>query len=166
MTVLDIQQGWSDALSEAMSLENYLIQPDVHLGLDPEYAMQEGQVPCSVIGSLDAAAVNAVTAYLASLVQAHKLPPKVLVVHRFTQAMLTNYRSIIRRPEVQIVINMDGFGSPAKKRDSYNSWISRQPVEYAGFKLFYTVDPATGGRLMDPAEVLKLFPSPVYIQYQ
>ncbi|RPE08907.1 hypothetical protein EGT74_17975 [Chitinophaga lutea] len=166
ITFLDIQQGQSEALPEAMSLEKYLVQPDVHLGIDPEYAMKAGQVPCSVIGSLDAAAVNAVTVYLAALVQAHNLPPKVLVVHRFTQAMLTNYSSIVRRPEVQIVINMDGFGSPAKKRDSYNSWISRQPVEYTGFKLFYTVDPATGGRLMEPAEVLKLFPSPVYIQYQ
>lgn len=163
---LDIQPGHSDVLAEVKTLAAYLSQPDVHLGLDPEYNMIYGQVPCSTIGTMDAGTINAVTGYLAGLVSEHQLPPKILVVHRFTQAMVTNTQAIIRQPEVQFVMNMDGFGSPAKKKDTYRAYIGRKPVQFTGFKLFYRVDPATGGRLMQPSEVLQLQPSPVYIQYQ
>ncbi|GEP96993.1 hypothetical protein CCY01nite_32530 [Chitinophaga cymbidii] len=163
---LDIQTGHSAAIVEAKALAEYLMQPDVHLGIDPEYNMKNGEVPCSVIGTMDAADINEVSAFLAELVQRYELPPKILVVHRFTQAMVTNYRSIQLRPEVQIVMNMDGFGGVAKKKDSYNAWIAGQPVQFTGFKLFYRNDVRTGGRLMQPEEVLRLYPSPVYIQYQ
>lgn len=163
---LDIQVGWSSLQEEIPQLEEYLKLPFVHLGIDPEYSMKGRQVPCTAIGTFDAADINYASSYLAGIVKQYGLPPKILVVHRFTQAMVTNYKNIVLRPEVQIVMNMDGFGSPAQKRDSYKSWISRQPVQFTGFKLFYKNDPATGGRLMQPEEVLQLFPSPVYIQYQ
>lgn len=163
---LDIQTGHSTAVTEARALTEYLRRPDVHLGIDPEYNMKNGEVPCSVIGTMDAADINEVSAFLADLVRRYELPPKILVVHRFTQAMVTGYKSIQLRPEVQIVMNMDGFGGVAKKKDSYKAWIAGQPVQFTGFKLFYRNDVRTGGRLMQPEEVLRLYPSPVYIQYQ
>jgi len=52
---------------------------------------------------------------------------------------------------------------PAKKIDSYQAWITNQPVQFTGFKLFYKQD-AQG--LMQPADILKLYPMPIYIQYQ
>jgi len=58
---------------------------------------------------------------------------------------------------------MDGFGFPAKKIGSYQIAVVTQPIQFAGFKLFYKQDTP---RLMEPAEVLKLYPQPVYIQYQ
>lgn len=163
---LDIQTGHSRAITETRELLKYLILPNVHLGIDPEYNMKSGEVPCAVTGSMDADDINQVSAFLGELVQTHRLPPKMLVVHRFTQGMVTNYKSIQLRPEVQIVMNMDGFGGVAKKKDTYRSWIAGQPVQFTGFKLFYLNDVSTGGRLMQPEEVLKLHPSPVYIQYQ
>jgi hypothetical protein len=163
---LDIQVGLSTLQEEIPMLDKYLRLPDVHLGIDPEYSMKNGKIPCTSIGTFDAADINYAAAYLASLVQQHQLPPKFLVVHRFTQAMVTNYKLIKLQPEVQIIMNMDGFGSPAKKIDSYKGWIAGQPVEYAGFKLFYKNDVTAGKHLMEPEEVLKLFPRPIYIQYQ
>ncbi|HEU4555601.1 MAG TPA: hypothetical protein VFS25_22335 [Chitinophaga sp.] len=163
---LDIQVGHSTLQEEIPALEKYLRLPDVHLGIDPEYSMKNGQVPCNAIGTFDAADINYAITYLAELVQQYKLPPKVLVVHRFTQGMVTNYHAIKLFPEVQIVMNMDGFGGVAKKRDSYKGWIANQPVQFTGFKLFYKNDVVTGGHLMTPAEVLQLYPRPVYIQYQ
>jgi len=163
---LDIQVGHSTLQEEIPALEKYLLMPDVHLGIDPEYSMKYGQVPCTAIGTFDAADINFASSWLASLVEQHQLPPKILVVHRFTQAMVTNYKAIKLHPEVQIVMNMDGFGSPAKKLDSYKGWIANQPVQFAGFKLFYKNDVVTGKHLMKPSEVLKLYPSPIYIQYQ
>ena len=50
--------------------------------------------------------------------------------------MVTNYKDITTKPEVQIVMDMDGFGF-AKKIDTYNSWIAGEPVHFTGFKLFY-----------------------------
>lgn len=163
---LDIQVGLSTLQDELPLLETYLRLPKVHLGIDPEYSMKNLQVPSSSIGTFDAADINYAITFLSGIVKKYNLPPKILVVHRFTQAMLTNYKDIKKVPEVQVVINMDGFGSPAKKIDSYTGFVAREPVQYTGFKLFYKVDPKTGKRLMLPEEVLALYPSPVYIQYQ
>ncbi|WP_363434583.1 hypothetical protein [Chitinophaga ginsengisegetis] len=163
---LDIQPGWSSLQEELPLLEKYLARPDVHLGIDPEYSMKNRQVPCTAIGTFDAEDINYAISWLAALVQQYNLPPKMLVVHRFTQGMVTNYSNIRIKPEVQFVMNMDGFGGVAKKLDTYRSWISGEPVQFTGFKLFYKNDVETGGHLMQPAEVLALFPKPVYIQYQ
>ena len=164
LVFLDIQVGHSDLQREIPLLETFLRLPNVHLGIDPEYSMKGGQVPGTAIGTFDAADINYAVTYLADLVEKWDLPPKVLVVHRFTQAMVTNARQIKPRPGVQVVMNMDGFGSPAKKIDSYKL-VAREPVQFMGMKLFYKNDRA-GGRMLEKKEILALFPSPVYIQYQ
>lgn len=170
LVFVDVQLGLSTLQSEIPQLEKYLSLPNVHLGIDPEFAMNAkgGKRPGSVIGSMDAADINYVTNYLADLVKKNNLPPKMLVVHRFTQGMVTNYKNIKLQPEVQIVMDMDGWGGPAKKKDTYKGWITNQPVQFAGFKLFYVNDVEKSGQkqMMTPAEVLRLTPAPVYIQYQ
>ncbi|NML38513.1 hypothetical protein HHL17_14990 [Chitinophaga sp. G-6-1-13] len=166
LVFLDIQPGHSKLQEELPLLEKYLVRPEVHLGIDPEYSMKHGQPPCTVIGTMDAEDINYASSWLADLVKQHRLPPKILVVHRFTRGMVTNYKNIRLHPEVQLVMDMDGFGSVTKKKNTYRTWIAHQPVQFTGFKLFYQVDIATGGHLMGPDEVLALFPRPVYIQYQ
>ena len=89
---------------------------------------------------------------------AEKLPPKVLVVHRFTRDMVTGYKRIKLDPRVQIVMNMDGWGPPSLKRESYRAYVYKYPVEYTGFKLFYKNDTKKGDKLMSPADVLALKP--------
>jgi hypothetical protein len=164
---LDIQVGLSNVQTEVPLLEKYLKLPNVHLSLDPEFSMKTGKRPGTVIGSMDATDINFAAEYLAKVVRENNLPPKVLVVHRFTQPMITNARSIKPLPEVQIVIDMDGFGPPAQKIDSYLSYVRSEPVQFTGFKLFYKNDAYLYGKhLMTPSEVLKLSPQPSYIQYQ
>ena len=127
-----------------------------------------GKRPGSVIGTMSAVDINYVRGYLAGLVKKHNLPPKILVVHRFTQGMITNYKQIKLYPETQIVIDMDGWGYPAKKIGTYKNWIHSQPIQFTGFKLFYVNDTEKSGQkeMMSPAEVLRLKPAPIYIQYQ
>lgn len=164
---LDIQIGWSSVHEEIAALDTFLRLPDVHLAIDPEYSMKGRQVPCTKIGTFDAADVNTAINYLAELVRKYHLPPKVLVVHRFTKEMVTNYKKIMVQPEVQVVMHMDGFGFPAKKVDSYVSAIANEPVEYTGFKIFYKNDLLSyPNRLTTIEEILNLYPSPIYIQYQ
>ena len=162
---LDIQVGHSSLSSELEALKQYLAMPQVHLGIDPEYSMKNGRVPGESIGTFDAADINTASNFLADLVTTHNLPPKMLIVHRFTKGMVTNYKKIKTRPEVQVVMHMDGFGNKAKKRDSYRLTITQEPVQFSGFKLFYKNDVNAGG-MMTPEEILGLMPKPVYIQYQ
>lgn len=163
---LDIQTGHSNIRSILPRFEWILKNPDVHLGMDPEFNMKSGRKPGTKIGTYDAADVNYASGYLQDLVQKYKLPPKVLIVHRFTRKMVTNAKRIKLRPEVQIVMNMDGWGAPWLKRDSYRDYIISEPVQYTGFKLFYHNDTKKGDPLMTPEELLKLTPTPIYIQYQ
>jgi len=163
---LDIQVGLSTLEDEIPQLEKYLKLPNVHLGIDPEFSMKGGQKPGTVIGSFDAADINYATEYLQKIVKENNISPKILVVHRFTQGMIKNYKQIKTMPEVQIVMHMDGWGFPAKKINTYKQFIYREPVEYTGFKLFYKNDTKGNGRLLTPQELIKLKPQPVYIQYQ
>jgi len=164
---LDVQVGMSTLQYELPQLEKYLKMPKVHLAIDPEFSMKYGDRPGTVIGTFDAADINYAAEYLAGLVRDNHLPPKILVVHRFTQAMVTNYKNIQPLPEVQIVMDMDGFGSKEKKYGTYNRVIKPEPVQFTGIKLFYKNDsrePSTG--MLTPTEVFSLTPAPIYIQYQ
>lgn len=164
---LDVQTGNSTVSKEIPKLEKYLKMPNVHLGIDPEFSMKNGKKPGTAIGSLDAVDVNTVSEYLAKIVQENHLPPKILVVHRFTGPMVTHYQSIKTRPEVQLVMDMDGWGTVDHKKSTYKQIIQPQPVQFTGFKLFYKNDVIRSkNRLMTPSEVLELTPKPSYIQYQ
>ena len=164
---IDIQTGHSNIRDILPRFEWILKNPDVHLGMDPEFNLiKSGKIPCKKIGTYDAADVNYAAGFLRDLVKKYNLPPKVLIVHRFTRDMVTNARRIQPSPEVQIVMNMDGWGAPWLKRDSYRDYIISEPVQYTGFKLFYHNDTKKGDALMTPQDLLRLNPRPVYIQYQ
>ncbi len=166
LVFLDIQPGRSTVQAELPRLLPWLQQPTVHLALDPEWDMGSNETPGRRIGSMDASTINHAIDQLAKLVHEHDLPPKILIVHRFTRDMVRNPDQIKDDPRVQVVLNMDGWGAPTLKRSSYNSFVA--PVEdvHKGFKLFFKNDRRDGSRLMTPEEVLSLSPAPIYIQYQ
>lgn len=167
LVFLDIQVGHSTVKEEVASLEKYLKLPQVHLGIDPEFSMKNGEIPGTKIGTFDAADINDAIDFLAKIVRDNKLPPKVLIVHRFTQGMVTAYAKIKTLPEVQIVMDMDGFGPKYLKRSTYFRYIYKEPVQFTGFKLFYKNDNQLDPNgMFTPEELLKLKPIPSYIQYQ
>jgi len=166
---LDIQVGHSTMQQELPRLLPFLSRPDVHLAMDPEFAMhysKEGVVPGKRIGQFDAKDINWVSEQLQQLVTEKNLPPKVLVIHRFRTEMVSNAPKIALDPRVQIVMDMDGWGPPWMKFESYRDYIDLDPVEYTGFKLFFHNDTKRGDRLLTPTELLWLRPRPLYIQYQ
>ncbi len=164
---LDVQVGFSNVQTEIPLLYKYLKLPQVHLGIDPEFSMKTGIRPGKVVGTLDAKDINFAANYLAKVVRDNNLTPKILIIHRYTQNMVTNYKEIKPLPEVQIVINMDGWGWMSRKIGTYTRFIYPEPVQFTGFKLFYKNDVKNPGTvLMTPADVLKLQPRPIYIQYQ
>jgi hypothetical protein len=166
---LDMQVGHSTVQAELPRLLKFLERPDVHLGLDPEFSMhydKEGLKPGKKIGTMMAADVNYAVRTLADLVAAKQIPPKVLVVHRFTKRMVPNPREIRLDPHVQIVMDMDGWGPPWLKFDSYRDYEVADPVQYTGFKIFFHNDTKSGEMLVTPRELVRLVPKPIYIQYQ
>ncbi len=167
LVFVDIQVGWSTLQEEIPELEKYLSMPNVHLGIDPEFSMKTGAVPGKKIGTFDAADINYAVDYLSNLVKTKNIPPKVLVIHRFTQGMVTNAMNIKKTPEVQIVMDMDGWGDKILKKSTWLRYIQKEPVQFAGFKLFYKNDTKSNPNgLYTPEELLKFTPKPVYIQYQ
>ncbi len=162
LTILDVQVGRSSTKKELDWILPYLEQPDVHLALDPEFQMAKGLTPGKKIGSSDAEDVNLAVIYLSKLVKERNLPPKVLLVHRFTDEMLKRYWMVRQDPSVQIVVVMDGFGPPLAKKRIYRREIAREPVQFGGIKLFYKNDQP----MLTRKEVLELEPRPRVVIYQ
>jgi len=161
-----VQVGQSTVQEELPRLVPFLQRPDVMLAIDPEFSMKDGSKPGTKIGTMTSSDVNYAINLLSGLVKQYNLPPKILIVHRFTRRMLSDAKAIKLDPRVQVIINMDGWGQPWLKYDSYRAYVEAEPVEYTGFKLFYHNDTKKGDPLLTPAEVLMLNPKPLYIQYQ
>lgn len=166
LTFIDVQVGHSTLQSEIPEFDEYLKRPDFHLGIDPEFSMKGGERPGTVIGTFNANDINWVIDHLGKIVRENNLPPKILVIHRFTNNMVMNAKNIKLTPEVQVVIDMDGWGDKALKAGTWKRFINEEPVQFAGFKLFYKNDLKKGGSLFTPEELVKFKPRPVYIQYQ
>lgn len=63
---------------------------------------------------------------------------------------------------VDLVIDEDGWGPPAMKKETYNVVIKQEPIEYNGIKLFYQRDEP----MMTAAEVMALDPVPDLVIHQ
>ncbi len=164
LVFLDIQVGLSTLQEELPRLEKFMRLPNFHLGIDPEFSMKDGGLPGKKIGTFDAADINYATKFLADMKYKYNVPPKILVVHRFTQGGVTNYQNIKLDPAVQIVMHMDGFGKPWLKRNTFREYIKAEPVQFAGWKQFYKLRNDNPRTTIE--EILSLHPKVVYIQYQ
>lgn len=164
LLVLDIQPGRAEFMQEVRAFERFLKEPDVGLALDPEWATP-GAVPGQQIGTTDAATVNDVQRYLARLVRRGNLPEKMLIVHQFTEDMITNKDRLRRYRGVSLVLNVDGFGGREIKIAKYNDFASftRRRREFRnGFKLFYKEDT----NVLQPIDVIRMRPRPDLVIYE
>jgi len=166
LLVLNIQPGRADFLPDVKAFERWLLEPDVGLALDAEWAVGGRQVPGQVIGSTTGAELDSVAAYLSSLVQAHNLPEKVMIYHQFHTATVAQENALRPHPGVVLVKSIDGVGVPADKIATWNRLTQGLSSHiYTGFKLFFDED-ARRGSLMTPAQVLALRPQPSYVLYE
>lgn len=159
---LDLQIGRSTVAADMDGIMPLLQRPNVHLALDPEFSMVEGQTPGVHIGSVTAEQIAYAQETLAGLVSQLGLPPKILIVHQFREDMIQNKMDLAPVPGVQLVIDADGYGDPVLKTDVYNYLVRDEFIEFGGIKLFYDQDKP----LMTPEDVLALEPSPDLIIYQ
>ncbi|AGZ43378.1 hypothetical protein [Actinoplanes friuliensis] len=161
LVILDLQPGRGDFLPQARQLERFLVQPHVGLALDPEWRMPKGKVPGKTIGKVDAAEVNRVSGYVSGLVQRHRLPEKLFVLHQFRSSMLPDVAKIQKRPGLALVQHVDGFGTRSEKDATWDRL--RRPQQFhLGYKLFYDEDVKRYG----PRDLLEFKNVPELISYQ
>ncbi|MGE5334566.1 MAG: hypothetical protein ACM3N4_07695 [Nitrososphaerota archaeon] len=173
----DLQLG-VQPVAEAVNtyLLKYLTKyPFVELALDTEfhfpntpqgYAMAQGY-PCC-LGWMDATEVNWTIDKLAQISLQNHLPRKVLVVHQWNAAVLTNKDKIKINPDVSVVLQSDGFGSTSDKLFDYQVFVQQNMVQYGGYKLFFQYPGAGAGDnpLQTPEQVMAIFPQPLFISYE
>jgi hypothetical protein len=162
LLIIDIQIGTTSVKDEMALLTNYLLEPNVHLAIDPEFAWGPDGSPSDGFGSIDASDINYAQEELARIAQENNLPPKLLIVHRFTDGMVTNIKQVKEIDGVQFVLDFDGFGDPASKQEGYGLFVRESDVPYGGIKLFYDQDRP----LMQPEDVVNLDPPPDFVMYQ
>ena len=160
--VLDLQIGRGTVAAEIEKVRELLARPNVHLAIDPEFAVAEGQIPGEYIGSISAESITYAQKVLAEISATHGIPPKMLIIHQFREDMIQGKDQLAPIPGVQLVIDADGYGAPELKTAVYNFLVRDEPVEFAGVKLFYGQDVP----LMTPQEILALVPAPDVIIYQ
>lgn len=166
--VLDLQSGRDDFLTQAKMYEELLKLPYVGLALDPEWRLLPDQVHLQQIGSVQAEEVNSVIDWLGDLVRDNGLPQKLMLVHQFQERMIQNRDKLEARPEIQLVIQMDGeggAGGEAVKDNTYNlltKGTENSPWRW-GWKNFFDEDEPGPP---PPENVLQKDPVPVYVSYQ
>lgn len=162
LLLLDVQIGLSTLPYEVNALLPFLERPNVHLAIDTEYAVAPGQVPGVDLGGVSGYDIQEVVEFLDRLVEERDLPDKVVVVHQFASGIVFDKEAIKPTQNVQVVLHADGFGSPENKLSKYDQLVAGQPIQYGGFKLFYTQD----APLLTPEQALDQNPAPVVISYQ
>lgn len=163
--VLDLQSGRDDFLSQAMQYEELLRLPHVGLALDPEWRLKPDQTHLNQIGSVTAAEVNETINWVADLVRDEGIPQKMITVHQFRTSMIQNRQDIVNRPEVQVIIQMDGEGSEPLKDATWKRLLEgADDAHWAwGWKNFFDEDEPGP---MPPENVMGKEPTPVYVSYQ
>jgi hypothetical protein len=162
--LLDLQPGRTDFLTQARRYRSLLREPHVGLALDPEWRLGRGERHLEQIGSVDVDEVNAVSAWLADLVEEHHLPQKMFLLHQFRLSMLSERERLnTSRDELAYVIQMDGQGPQSTKLETWRS-VTADPPDgvHFGWKNFYDEDTPT----RSPAGTMALDPPPVFVSYQ
>ncbi|WP_159110228.1 hypothetical protein, partial [Dietzia psychralcaliphila] len=162
--VIDLQPGMADLLDQAKPFEELLRRPNVGLALDPEWKLEPGQRPGAQIGSASAEEINRVTHWLADLARDTGGPQKLLILHQFSLAMLTDREDIdTSRPEVAISLHADGHGTPEMKLETWE--VLQQglsPDIWMAWKNFYDEDTPT----FTPEQTMAVEPRPWFVSYQ
>jgi hypothetical protein len=161
LLLLDIQPGRSDFLTIAKRWAWALQDPYVGLALDPEWRMGRHGVPGTRIGSVGAAEVNRVSAWLRDLVARNALPQKLFVLHQFRTDMIDRIGQIEARRGLVMVQHVDGFGTPGQKLDTFHA-VARPGQFFMGFKLFYDEDI----HRMSAADVHRISPRVRFVSFQ
>jgi len=155
---IDVQLGKRTPAQSVKPLLKYLKYDNVHIAVDPEFSVDNLSVrPGKKIGSITGPQINAVQDLMRDYIKANGIKDdKILLVHMFTEHMVTEKKAVRYTDRVHLVMHLDGHGSPALKIKTYNGLYTdtRAGLVTGGFKVFYKQDKP----MMKPRQVLGLEP--------
>ena len=162
---VDLQVGQSTLQQELPWIEKFLMRPDVHLGIDPEFSMKNGGIPGKRIGTYDAADINYASRFLADLVdeaQAAAEDPRRAPLHAGGRDELPEHRARSARA------GRDAHGRLRPAVDEARHLLARHQARAGAVRRVEAVH--AGCRNDRPptprGEILRLWPVPLYIQIQ
>jgi len=155
---IDVQLGKKSPAQAVKPLLKYLKYDNVQIAVDPEFSVDNLSVkPGKKIGSITGPQINEVQDMMRDYIKSNGIKDdKILLVHMFTDNMVTQKKAIRYTDRVHLVMHLDGHGSPALKINIYNGLYSeaRASKVVGGFKVFYKQDKP----MMTPKQVLGLEP--------
>jgi hypothetical protein len=159
---LDVQIGRRIVPDDVQRMGRYLQEPHVHLGIDPEFDVGRTEIPTQDIGKTTAADIRWVQEYLAGIAFDFGLPPKILIVHQFTDEMVVN-RPLLRPVHgVQLVMNVSLWGNVDQKTAAYRALVADNPIEFGGIMISGAWDSPP----MTVEDVINLPNAPAVVIYQ
>ncbi len=143
--ILDVQVGKlsvSDAISNMLP---YLKYPNVHLAVDPEFAMSHPNqaVPGNPIGFVTGEQINEAMDTIEQYMTDNKIRGRrIFLVHQFFDEMIVDKESLRwDSPQLELTFCADGWGDPWGKITKYNDFFAENDqVKYTAFKMFYRWD--------------------------
>ncbi|MCP3426596.1 sugar phosphate isomerase/epimerase [Rothia sp. AR01] len=162
--VLDFQPGLESFPDQVARYADQLKDPNVGVGLDPEWRLAPGQVPLQQIGTVSAAEINETLDDVAALTAEEGLPQKLVVLHQFTHSMITERETLdVSHPELALTLHADGHGSPDLKTETWNALQEGLPEGIAmSWKNFYDEDTP----MLTPEQTYAVQPKPWVVTYQ
>jgi hypothetical protein len=173
--IIDLQLGGLTPLEEVKPVLKYLQYDNVHLAIDPEFEVYGLDVrPGKVIGHITGKEINQVQSAMTDYLKENNIAEKkILIVHMFRKSMVKDKESVKAYDNIDLIMNLDGHGSPKLKVDIYNDLFTTDISSKiaGGLKLFFREDKPS---MMTPKQVLGLEPvgntkikePPKYINYQ
>jgi len=153
---VDVQLGKKTPVQAVKPLLKYLKYDNVHIAVDPEFSVDNLSVrPGKKIGSITGTQINEVQHMMSNYIKANGIKEdKILLVHMFTEHMVTDKKAIKYTDRVHLAMHLDGHGSPSLKIKTYNGLYTdaRAGLVTGGFKVFYKQDQPR----MRPKQVLGL----------
>src|SRR5690606_13583974 len=129
------------------------------------WRLTDTQVHLEQVGRVEAAEVNEVVDWLADLVRDNGLPQKMIMVHQFRTSMIQNRQDLKHRPELQMIVQMDGDGTEPQKNATWGQLLAdADDVHWEwGWKNFFDEDEPGPP---SPENTMGKEPTPVYVSYQ
>ena len=153
--MLDIQPGRSDFFTrDDAAASAGCASPTSASRSTRSGACSAGEVPGQVIGTSTRARSTRPRPGSRSSWRATTCRRSSFVIHQFTEDMVDDTQ-LKPRTGLAMVLNADGFGTPAVKKSKYHAFTRAAPAFDHGFKLFYEEDVGPDDAR---AEVLRLRP--------
>lgn len=160
--IIDIQPARADLQEEFDRIKHFLRDPHVHLALDPEFIVNEQQIPSSHLGQIQADQINAIQEQLNEIALEIGIN-RVLIIHQFEDSMVVDKAQLTDFLHVELVIDADGVGDQWNKLLDYRQYVKEPGFEYGGIKVFTRHD---SGLLLTPKDLMELEPPPAVVIYQ